>query len=115
MENARHRRAFPSQANKRRSIVQLQSQDQAQYAGQDGVISVAAAIAVAMASELVNTLDTNSPKAQLFGAVVGLSYYFFARMFGDLAGVYKLDLAVANIVPPLLLMAGGTLYLVRSR
>ena len=54
-------------------------------------------------------------KRLMIGAVVGLSYYFFARMIGDLAGVYKLDLAVANFLPPLLLMAGGTLYLVRSR
>lgn len=54
-------------------------------------------------------------KRLMIGAVIALTYYFFARMVGDLAGVYKLNLAVANLVPPLVLMAGGTWYLIRSR
>ncbi|WP_146151946.1 LPS export ABC transporter permease LptG [Ahniella affigens] len=54
-------------------------------------------------------------KRIMIGAVIGLTFYFFSRMLGDLAGVYGFNLAVANLVPPILLMLASMVHLARSR
>lgn len=54
-------------------------------------------------------------KRIMIGAVIGLSFYFFSRMIGDLAGVYGFNLAVANLLPPILLMIASIIHLARSR